>query len=305
MKAIGAVAAVFLLCTSASFAQISVQGEDGSTITIGPGGININDHGSGGKSNVRMGPGGIQIDSANGSNRSRVNLGPGINVQTNRSAGTRITSTTKRTGTNTVKTTTVTQSGTGAGQQVALIEMKIYGKTFPAIPLMARVEKLEVDNLGKKGNGPLKARINVLAKELGVNLATTATTTSTTVVNPAKSTIHVTSGTPESVTVNISEGASRGSIVAKELNDLIVNENNQIIKGHCNGNDIVINGNHCQLHLSGILGSIIVNGNHNIVNSERIQEVVTNGNSNTITWARGHATPEIANNGKDNAIHQQ
>lgn len=304
MKAFGAVAALFLFCTTASFAQISVQGEDGSTITIGPGGINMNDRSSGSKSHVRMGAGGIQIDSANGGNRSRVNLGPGINVQTNRGVGTQVTTTTKRGGTNTVKTTTVSQTAGGAGQQVSLIEMKIYGKTFPAMPLMARVEKLEVDNLGKKGAGPLKTRISILAKELGVNLASNTTTTSTTIVNPGN-TIHINSGRPEGASVSVNDGASRGSIVANELNDLVINENNQIIKGHCNGNDIVINGNHCQLHLSGKLGSVTINGNHNIVKSERIEEVVTNGNFNAVSWARGQATPDIANNGKDNVIHQQ
>lgn len=303
MKAIGAVAALFLFCASASFAQISVQGEDGSTVTIGPGGININGHGSG-KSNVRMGPGGIQIDSTNGGNRSRVNLGPGINVQTNRGGGTRITSTTKRTSTNTVKTTTVTQSADSVGQQVSIIEMKIYGKTFAAMPLLARIEKLEVDNLGRKGSGPLKARISALAKELGVNLATT-TTTSTTIVSPASSSIRINSGKPEVATVNVGEVAPRGSTVGSVLKDMVINENNQLIKGHCNGNDIVLNGNNCQLHLTGKLGSIIINGNENAVRSERIEEIIANGNKNTVTWSSGREMPEIVNNGTGNNLHQQ
>jgi hypothetical protein len=254
------------LCASAGLAQISVQGENGSNVTIGPGGITINDPNSGSRAKVKMGPGGIQVNSANGGNRSTVNLGSGINVRTNKNN----------------RVTTVTQNAGSAEQQVSIIEKKIYGKTFAGTPLMARVEKLEVDNLGKKGSGPLKVRISILARELGVNLAGS-----------------------ESAHVTINEGSSGGSISAKELKDLVINENNQTVNGHCNGNDIVLNGNHCQLHLSGKLGSITINGNHNVVKSERIEEVVTNGNSNTVTWSSRHETPDISNSGKDNIMRPQ
>jgi len=287
MKVFAAVAVGLCLCTSAGLAQISVQGEDGSTVTIGPGGINVNDPSSGSRSKINMGPGGIQIDSANGRNQSRVNLnsGSGITVKTNKSSA----------------VTSVTKNAGGAEQQVSIIERKIYGKTFSGTPLMARVEKLEVDNLGKKGSGPLKARITILARELGVNLASS----STTVINHNNSSTVTTSTGKESARVTINEGAARGSITAKELKDLVINDNHQIIKGHCNGNDIVLNGNHCQLHLSGKLGSITINGNHNIISSERIVEVVANGNSNTVTWSNRRETPDIQNNGSDNTMKPQ
>ncbi len=136
MKVFGAVAACFLLCTTASFAQINIQGDDGSTVTIGPGGININGRGPGSKANVKLGPGGIQIDSDNGYKRSKVNLGPGLNVQTNRARTTKtVTTTTKRVGGTIVKSTTVNTatrnikpSGPSAAEQITIIETKIYGQ---------------------------------------------------------------------------------------------------------------------------------------------------------------------------------
>src|SRR5262245_31863143 len=106
MKVFAAVAGCFLLCASASFAQINIQGEDGSTVTIGPGGINVNGRGPGSRANVKLGPGGIQIDSTDGYRRSKVNLGTGSTViksssGTSRSGGTvtskRVSSTIKTT----------------------------------------------------------------------------------------------------------------------------------------------------------------------------------------------------------------
>lgn len=306
MRVFAAVAACVLLCAPAGMAQINVQGEDGSTVSIGPNGISINGTNTGSRANVKLGPGGIQIDSANGGNRSRVNLGAG---SYSTGGGTsRITRTTKRVPPTLVKTTTTTRtaqpSASSATEQVKLIEMKIYGQAFPAKPLMARIEKLEIDNLGQKGSGPLKTRINILAKELGVTL----TETSTTVVNSQNSTVEVTTHGPESATVRVKEVApshASSTVQGNLLSDLVVNENNQIIKGHCNGNVIVLNGNNCQLQLSGKVGEITINGNHNHIKSEKITVVVANGNSNSVTWAHPQSAPMIQDNGKDNAMHAQ
>ncbi len=307
MRVFAAVAACLLLCAPAGMAQINVQGEDGSTVSIGPNGISINGTNTGSRANVKLGPGGIQIDSANGGNRSRVNLGAG---SYSTGGGTsRITRTTRHVTPTLVKTTTTSKtvqpSGSSATEQVRLIELKIYGQSFPNKPLMARIEKLEVDNLGQKGSGPLKTRINILAKELGVTL----TETSTTVVNSQNSTVEVTTHSPEAANIRVKEvapsHASSTTVMGNVLSDLVVNESNQIIKGHCNGNVIVLNGNNCQLQLSGKLGEITINGNHNHIKSEKIAVVVANGNSNSVTWAHPQGAPMIQDNGKDNAMHSQ
>lgn len=306
MRVFAAVAACVLLCSPACMAQINVQGEDGSTVSIGPNGISINGTNTGSRANVKLGPGGIQIDSENDGNRSRVNLGAG---SYSTGGGTsRITRTTKHVTPTLVKTTTTTKtvqpSASSAAEQVRLIEIKIYGQSFPNKPLMARIEKLEIDNLGQKGNGPLKTRINILAKELGVPL----TSTSTTVVNSQNSTVEVTTHRPEAATIRVKETApyhASSTVQGNLLSDLVVNENNQIIKGHCNGNVIVLNGNNCQLQLSGKLGEITINGNNNHIKSEKIAVVVANGNSNNVTWSRTQGAPEIQDNGKDNAMHSQ
>jgi hypothetical protein len=311
MKVFGAVAACFLLSTTTCLAQINIQGEDGSTVTIGPGGININGRGPGSKANVKLGPGGIQIDSNDGYRRSKVNLGPGMNVQTNRARTTKtVTTTTKRVGGTIVKSTTVNTaarnikpSGPSAEEQVTIIETKIYGQSHAGRPLIARVEKLEIDNLGQKGSGPLTVRINALAKQLGVTL----TGTSTTIVNSGNSTVEINSPAPEAMTINVREGiAPHNSIaIGPELSNMVINESNQTIKGHCNGNSIVLNGNNCLLQLSGKLGLVTINGNNNRITSESIGLVVANGNSNNVTWSHPHGAPQISNNGKDNAMHAQ
>ena len=311
MKVFAAVAGCFLLCASASFAQINIQGEDGSTVTIGPGGINVNGRGPGSRANVRLGPGGIQIDSSDGYKRSKVNLGTGLNVQTNKGRTTKtVTTTTRRVGSTTVKSTSVNtatrsfaSSGPSAEQQVTMIEMKIYGQSYNGKPLMTRVEKLEIDNLGQKGSGPLKTRISILAKELGV----TITGASTTIVNSGHSTVSITSPAPETTTVNIRESITRRGDTSAEahLSDMVLNDNNQTIKGYCNGNAIVVNGNNCQLQLTGKLSLVTINGNHNRIRSDKIDMVVANGDNNTVTWSHLHAAPAITNNGADNAIHAQ
>lgn len=197
MKVFGAIAALFLLSTTASFAQINIQGEDGSTVTIGPSGININGRTTGKRANVMLGPGGIQIDSNNGYKRARVNLGQGATVRT------------------TQKSKVVTTKG------------HEYATTTTAVP-----------------------------------------------VGPA-------------------------------LADMVVNENNQLIKGHCDGNSIVLNGNNCQLQLSGKVGLVTINGNNNRIKSDKFEIVVANGNSNSVVWTHSQGAPMVTNNGRDNAIHQQ
>ncbi len=307
MKVFAAVAGCFLLCASASFAQINIQGEDGSTVTIGPNGINVNGRGPGSRANVKLGPGGIQIDSTDGYRRSKVNLGTGKTVINSSGGTTRIGSTKKTTTVKTTTTNTAVRNLTGLGasaeEQVTLIEMKVYGKNSKGTPLIARVEKLEIENLGQKGNGPLKTRINILAKELGV----TITGASTTIVNSGNQRVEITSQTPEAMTVNLKEGAPTHTTIAAgpSLTDMVVNENDQTIKGHCNGNSIVLNGNNCNLQLSGKLGIVTINGNHNRVKSDKIGVVVANGNENSVVWSHSQGAPMVTNNGKDNAIHAQ
>lgn len=312
MRVFGAVAACFLLFSSQSLAQISVQGEDGSTVSIGPGGITINGKGTGSRSNVRLGPGGIQIDSDNGYKRSKVNLGPGLNAQTNRARTSKtVTTTTKRVGGSIVKSTTVNTatrnikpSAPNAQEQVTVIETKVYGQAFSGKPLMARVEKLEIDNLGQKGSGPLTLRINTLAKQLGV----TITGTSTTVVNSSNATAEIYSPGSEAITVNVKE-RQMPRITSVDpypvLADMVINDDNQSIVGTCNGNSIVLNGSNCNLKLTGKLGLVTINGNNNRIKSDQIGIVVANGDFNNVTWSRTQGAPMITNNGRDNSMHAQ
>lgn len=313
MKVFAAVAFSFLLCATASFAQINIQGEDGSTVTIGPGGININGRGPGSKANVKLGPGGIQIDSNDGYKRSKVNLGPALNVQTNRARTTKtVTTTTKRTGGTVVKSTTVNTatrnikpSSPSAAEQITIIETKIYGQSYSGKPLIARVEKLEIDNLGQKGSGPLTVRISTLAKQLGV----TVSGASTTIVNSGTSTVEIHSPGSQAMTVNVKE-RQMPRITSVDpypvLEDMmVINEDNQNIVGTCKGNSIVLNGNNCNLKLSGKLGLVTINGNNNRIKSDQIGIVVANGSFNNVTWSRTQGAPVITNNGKDNSMHAQ
>ncbi len=312
MRVFGAVAACFLLFSSASLAQINVQGEDGSTVSIGPGGITINGNGSGSRSNVRLGPGGIQIDSDNGYKRSKVNLGSGSSVRTNRARTTKtVTTTTKRVGSSIVKSTTVNTAtrnikpaGLSAQEQVTIIETKIYGQAYSGKPLIARVEKLEIDNLGQKGNGPLTVRINTLAKQLGV----TITSTSTTVVSSGNSTVEIHTPGSEAMTVNVKE-RQMPRITSVDpypvLADMVINDDNQSIVGTCNGNSIVLNGNNCNLKLTGKLALVTINGNNNRIKSDQISIVVANGDFNNVIWSRTQGAPMITNNGRDNSMHAQ
>lgn len=314
MRVFGAVAACFLLFSSASLAQINVQGEDGSSVSIGPGGITINGNGTGSRSNVRLGPGGIQIDSDNGYKRSKVNLGPGLNVRTNRAKTTKtVTTTTKRVGGSVVKSTTVNTatrnikpSGPSAQEQVTIIETKIYGQAYSGKPLIARVEKLEIDNLGQKGSGPLTVRINALAKQLGV----TITGTSTTVVNSGSSIVEIHSPGFEPRTVNVGGRQMQMPRITSidpypVLVDMVINDDNQNIVGTCKGNSIVLNGSNCKLRLSGKLALVTINGNNNRIESDQIGIVIANGDYNNVTWSRTQGAPMITNNGKDNAMHAQ
>lgn len=95
------------------------------------------------------------------------------------------------------------------------------------------------------------------------------------------------------------------AVAGPQLTDMVVNENNQVIRGNCNGNAIIVNGNNCQLQLSGKLGLVTINGNRNRVQSEQIGLVIANGNSNNVTWSHPQGAPLVTNNGRDNSMHGQ
>jgi hypothetical protein len=95
------------------------------------------------------------------------------------------------------------------------------------------------------------------------------------------------------------------AVAGPQLTDMVINENNQVIKGNCNGNAIIVNGNNCELQLSGKLGLVTINGNRNRVQSEQIGLVIANGNSNNVTWSHPQGAPLVTNNGRDNSMHAQ
>lgn len=302
---------VFLLSAQMSQAQLSVQ-TDQADVTIGPNGIRVNSKDTGSQANILIGPSGVNVDSSKGSTRSSVHVGSGITVKRGGHSLTgSVRSTSKRTSATIVKAGTAgkmsrssqtSASTPNASDQISLIETEVYGEQYAGKPLLARVERLEVDHFGQKSTGSLKARINVLAKELGVSLTGVASSSSgshTTTVSVQSSA----SSTPATAVTIKQSGSNAQSVAAgPTIGDMVINDDGQIIRGHCNGNSIVLNGDNCQLVLSGTLDSLIVNGNHSRITVDRIVSLVTNGNANSVIWSRPANAPSIVNNGSGNVL---
>ncbi len=53
------------------------------------------------------------------------------------------------------------------GDSLGLIEQKIYGRKQDSLPIMKRLEKLEIDTHGKTKSGTIKERIDTLRKSYG------------------------------------------------------------------------------------------------------------------------------------------
>lgn len=177
-------------------------------------------------------------------------------------------------------------------------------------------------NLGYGGiqidsdNGLRRAKVNIgTSQNVQIKKTTAKKTVSTRLHKPITQTAQApiayvkesaSMQTPAQVSYQAPSGSYQvAELEGPQLTDMVINENNQVIKGNCNGNAIIVNGNNCELQLSGKLGLVTINGNRNRVQSEQIGLVIANGNSNNVTWSHPQGAPLVTNNGRDNLMHGQ
>lgn len=226
-------------------AQINIQGEDGKIVRIGPGGIEV--HSSRGNT-VTVTPGGVNV---------KKDVPPQVQ---------------KRVTIIKPVASSSQESATNLTSMIARLETAAYGKVDAGKPLITRLERLEADNLGKKGTGTNIQRAEALAKALGVTLGeTTVVTTHTT--PPA----------------------------ARPIETLVITDNHHQGKFKCANSNVSITSNNCKLVLSGTCKDLSVSGNHNIIKADRIEAIQLLGNHNTVTWTKEPA-PAVSNVGNYNKI---
>lgn len=278
-------------------AQIDVQSEDGNRVTIGPGGISIQKAGAGPGKTVNISPlGGISVQK--GGNESVDISTTGINVRTTtkgkvRATGAR-TSVTKRS--SSTKKTTVTAE-VPLEEQVTSIEIQVYGKKTQGAPLLARIEKLEIDNAGQKGTGTLKARVAALMRIVGINQPPVASGGASVT---QQSTLTV-SGTP-SVSITGSGDGGFLSIATTGGSGYIINDSGMNGTIRCRGENAVINASGCKLRFQGNLDRLIINGSHNELVCDGVSKISVNGSSNAVSWNTSLGSPMVSNNGSNNNL---
>ncbi len=314
----------FLLSAQLCLAQLSVQ-SDQANVTIGPDGIHVETKDTAGGASVHIG--GSSVSPRVGA--TRVNAGGAAHVEIDSLSGARRSvhiksvqgsSISKRaTGKLLRSTSTASKASTshrvGAGAEnvadlVGQVELRVYGQSYQSLPLVARIEKLETDNLGRKGSGPLKARILTVASELGIELRPVSmavgSRASAVAASGTSVSIQSNSAGAPGQSISISGGGTGGCVSVQDLDSsLVMNEDGAHITGRCNGGTVVVNANDCQLDLKGTCGSLTVNGNNNRIRSDRLGSVVTNGDGNRIFWARTSRTPGIVNNGSGNSLQPE
>jgi hypothetical protein len=257
-----------IICTLASFAlvpinslnQISVDSGDGSSVKIGPSGIQV-----------------ITPDA-----KIHVNSG-GEKVQTKKSyASSRsVSSHASRTAHTTIKKQTVSTSANttfSLQEQVVKLELLTYGKGQSGLSLLGRVEKLELDTFGARGAGTLKARILLLKKALESGQKTTVKTN--TVVHQE---------------VNV-ESQSRLSTAPKVL---VVANTGEDVKYTLNGGSVEVSGTGCTVRLIGKCDSLEISGTGNDVITDYVKSVSLTGTGNTVTWLP-QCQPQVTQRGTGN-----
>lgn len=247
----------------AGFAQFSVQGEDGSTVNIGPGGIDVRSS-NGNQAAVHVGTSGITVNKRTQPKKNLAAPAGSINM---------------RRGPGTVDMKTA----------LSMLEQAAYGKTNASAPIIVRIEKLEVDNLGAKGSGPNLSRVQALAKTMGVNISVSAPvrTASETIVDSGAS-----SRLPRA-------SASIASVAEGPI--LSITDNHHEGTLTCNNSAVAIASNHCNLVLTGHCRLLNVTGNHNTIRADNVDNIQALGNHNTIVWVKTPA-PAISNQGNYNKI---
>lgn len=257
-------------------------------VTAAPGIGQIDIQGDG--STVRLGPNGIDIRSSSG---ETVRLTPG-RITTGRSSAAP-----RKANTSTVTVRKYRAAG-AAGGSVALgvparvlkLETSVFGKTFPGRPLIQRVDALDMNIFGHKNEGTLASRVQRLSESL------------------ESADAEVTSQSRQSIQINTTSAGSTtailpGMIVAGGT----VTLNDDGVNGTVSGDNsaCTINGDRCNLVLSGSCAMLVINGNNNTVTANRVGTVVFNGASNHLKWKQGlnSAQPFVTDNSKGNSIQKQ
>lgn len=269
-----------ILCTTAlltippsALAQLNIQGDDGSTVQIGPGGINVqSNHGK--HANVHVGPGGIRVNqtpAAGYKKKTTTSItGSGLNTRTT--------------------VTTATASTFNLKNALTKMEMSAYGKANESAPIIQRIQKLEMDNLGHTGTGSNIARVKSLAVAMGVSLGNSGSTTSGSTTNVA------TNVATTRTVVNTSNAQP-----APAFWDVSSDHQNGVY--YCNNSVVSITANHCNLVLTGHCKTLSISGNHNNVRVESASGIDAIGNHNTVMWVKT-PMPQISNAGNYNNIGQ-
>jgi hypothetical protein len=271
--------AVSILCATAlisiptAMAQLNIQGEDGSTVQIGPGGINVHSN-TGKHSNVQITPGGIKVNST-----------PPSKVKS-----TTVTTTRVGSGGTSVRTTTTTATGFNLKSALAKLEMSAYGKANESAPIIQRIQKLEMDNLGHTGTGSNIARVQSLAVAMGVNLSGGGSGG-----GGARTSVTTNTSTTETI-VNTGNAQPTPPIWA-------ITDDHHSGTFFCNNSIVSISSNHCNLVLTGHCKQLSITGNHNNVQVERASGIDTPGNHNTVMWVKA-PMPAVSNYGNYNNIGQ-
>jgi hypothetical protein len=269
--------ATTILLALPAAAQFTVNGSDGQTVTIGPGGIQVHKPGK----DVNVGIGGIQVRST----ESDVDVGfRGVKVNKHPSTA--------------VKTVTKSSSppgGLSLADKLVIVEKAASGRTNPSKPLLVRIDELDMQIFGTKGTGSSATRIDKLAAALGVSFGTRTSVSSSSSSSGSNSIVNMTTTTTNHSTAGGAGGYGSSYIVLNSDNA------NQTV--NCTDSTLVLNSNNCRLKLSGTCKELIVNGNNNHVEGDLVSFVQANGNRNHVTW-RGNP-PVVNNQGNENILGPQ
>jgi hypothetical protein len=281
------------LWSSPCIAQIQVQTDEGNSVTIGPGGINVQDPHHGTVLNIS--PTGVTGVTGAGTQSKKVN----ISTHSKRTGQSGTAVSVQRTGrTATQQAVGGSSQGTSLQAQVEQIELAVTGTAQKNLPLSARVEKLEIDNLGARGSGPLKARIEALAKSLGVTRPSPSGL-NVTDINITPGGLSVTSRGHGSQSVTTQAQVTSGLNTGSDC--LLIDSDSRQGTYNLKGGSVIINSNNCKLRLLGHCSKLVVNGNNNQVYGEQVDSILVNGNSNTVTWPAAQ-NPTVLDNGNHNIV---
>lgn len=162
-------------------------------------------------------------------------------------------------------------------QQVTIIEQQVVGRTSESLPLAERVTQLEKNNLGRVGTGSLKDRVQVLIRELGVQM-------------PASMVA------PQPGAVQQQQVQSTRSAVQMRANDSVVRISGGAGNSNvaANGRPVSIDGAENRVTISGGTPLLTINGADNWVSVDGVDKIVITGATNHVQWHKGLTAPRPA-----------